>query len=74
MNKKSLDISLIEEEIINATVIQNEFNIGYLSVNTAVNKIEHKKIDNKINIESTVINGENMYSKENQKILFPIVR
>ncbi|MDU5105394.1 substrate-binding domain-containing protein [Clostridium sp.] len=74
IGRTSTIISLIEEEIINATVIQNEFNIGYLSVNTAVNKIEHKKIDNKISIESTVINGENMYSKENQKILFPIVR
>lgn len=74
IGRTSTIISLIEEEIINATVIQNEFNIGYLSINTAVNKIGHKKIDNKINIESTVINSENMYSKENQKILFPIVR
>ncbi|MCF0147454.1 MAG: substrate-binding domain-containing protein [Clostridium sp.] len=74
IGRTSLIISLIEEKIINSTVIQNEFNIGYLSVNTAVNKIEKKKIDNKINIESTVINSENMYSKQNEKVLFPIVR
>ena len=74
IGRTSSIISLIEEKLINATVIQNEFNIGYLSINTAVNKIKSKKIDDKINIESTLINSENMYSKENQKILFPIVR
>ena len=74
IGRTSAIISLIEEKIIDGTEIQNEFNVGYLSVKTAVYKIENKKLDNKINIESTLINSENMYSKENQKILFPIVR
>lgn len=74
IGRTSAIISLIEEKIIDATVIQNDFNIGYLSIDTAVHKIKNKKIDNKINIESTLINSENMYSKENEKILFPIVR
>ena len=72
--RTSAVISLIEEKIINVTEIQNEFNVGYLSIKTAVHRLENKKLDNKINIESTLINSENMYSKENQKILFPIVR
>lgn len=74
IGRTSAIISLIEEKIIDGTEIQNEFNVGYLSIKTAVYKIENKKLDNKINIESTLINSENMYSKENQKILFPIVR
>lgn len=74
IGRTSTIISLIEEKIIDGIEIQNEFNVGYLSVKAAVYRIENKKLDNKINIESTLINSGNMYSKENQKILFPIVR
>jgi ribose transport system substrate-binding protein len=66
-------ISFLEEKIINATAIQNEFNIGYLAVKTAIYKLDNKNIDNS-NISSTVINTKNMYSEENQKLLFPFVR
>lgn len=72
--RTSTIISLIEENVIKATAIQNEFNVGYLSIKTAVSRIENKKLDSKINIMSTLINSENMYSKENQKMLFPIAR
>lgn len=74
IGRTSAIISLIEEKIIDGIEIQNEFNVGYLSVKTAVYRIKNKELDNKINIESTLINSGNMYSKENQKILFPIVR
>ena len=74
IGRTSTIISLIEEKIIDAIAIQNEFNVGYLSIKTAVNKLEGEKFDSKINITSTLINSRNMYSKENQKVLFPIVR
>lgn len=66
-------ISFLEDKIINATGIQNEFNVGYLAVKTAVYKINRKTVDN-INISSTVINTRNMYSEDNQKLLFPFIR
>lgn len=66
-------IALLEDRIINATAMQNEFNVGYLGVKTAVNKIDGKKVNNST-ISSTVINTENMYSEENQKLLFPLIR
>lgn len=72
--RTSTIISLIEEKVIDSIAIQNEFNVGYLSIKTAVNKLENKKNDSKINITSTLINSRNMYSEENQKMLFPIVR
>ena len=68
IGRTSTIISLIEEKIIDGIEIQNEFNVGYLSVKAAVYRIENKKLDNKINIESTLINSGNMYSKENQKM------
>lgn len=67
-------ISLIEENIINSISMQNEFNVGYLSVKDAVLKIQGKKIEKTVDIISTIINSKNMYSKENQKMLFPIIR
>jgi len=67
-------ISFLEDKIISATAIQNEFNIGYLGVETAVNKINGKKNNNNNTISSTVINIRNMYSEENQRLLFPFVR
>lgn len=69
----SLIISLIEENIINAIAMQNEFNVGYLSIKTSVSEIEGKGIDKSV-ITSTIINSRNMYSKENQRMLFPFVR
>ncbi|EKQ51028.1 MULTISPECIES: substrate-binding domain-containing protein [unclassified Clostridium] len=66
-------ISFLEDNIINTTAIQNEFNVGYLSVKTAVNKINGRNIDNNA-ISSTVINRKNMYSEENQRLLFPFIR
>ena len=66
-------VSLIEENIINGIVMQNEVNLGYLSIKIAVDKIEKNKIDSS-KINSTIINSRNMYSKENQRMLFPIVK
>lgn len=68
-------ISFLEDKIISATAIQNEFNIGYLGVETAVNRINGKDKNNNNNtITSTVVNTRNMYSEENQRLLFPFIR
>lgn len=66
-------ISLLEDKVINATAMQNEFNIGYLGVKTAVGTINKKHMDNGT-ISSTVINTQNMYSDDNQRLLFPLIR
>lgn len=65
-------ISFLEDKIINATAVQNEFNIGYLGIKTAVDKLNGKTITTN-EISSTVINKGNMYSEQNQKLLFPFV-
>lgn len=65
-------ISFLEDKTINATAIENEFNIGYLGIKTAVDKLNGRKI-NTNTISSTVINKDNMYSEQNQRLLFPFV-
>lgn len=66
-------ISLLEDKIINSIGVQNEFNIGYLGVKNAVNMLRGKKIGNSV-IESTIVTMRNMYSNENQRLLFPFIR
>lgn len=66
-------IKLLEEGIIQATVVQKPFNMGYLSVETAVQALNGIKVNPKVNIDAIVITKENMYTQENQELLFPLV-
>lgn len=64
-------IQLLEEEIYDATAVQKAFNMGYLSLDTAVRVIRGEKVDTFINSGSELITAQNMYTTENQKLLFP---
>ncbi len=65
------EIRLIDRDVIQATVIQRPFNMGYLSVKTAVNVIKGQKVPKMLDTGSKVITKYNMYTNENQKLLFP---
>ncbi|OBZ11371.1 substrate-binding domain-containing protein [Bacillus sp. FJAT-26390] len=67
------EVQLLEAGIIKASIVQKPFNMGYLGVKTALNLIEGDNADPKIDIESSVITKENMYTTENQKLLFPFI-
>ena len=43
-------ISLLEDKVINATAMQNEFNVGYLGVKTAVSVINGENVENDSNL------------------------
>ncbi|MFD0692946.1 substrate-binding domain-containing protein [Paenibacillus sp. GCM10027628] len=66
-------VKLLEESSLQATIVQKPFNMGYLSVETAVQVLTGVKVNPKINIESLVITKDNMYTQENQELLFPLV-
>lgn len=66
-------IAYLEEGNVNSTAIQNEFNVGYLGVKTIVDLLKGNRVESN-EIYSTVIKGDNMYSKENQRILFPFIK
>ncbi|MBP1962801.1 substrate-binding domain-containing protein [Paenibacillus aceris] len=67
------EIKLLEEGVIKATIVQKPFNMGYLSVETAVQALSGIKVNPKVNIDAHVITKENMYTQENQELLFPLV-
>ncbi len=66
--------SYIEKNMIATAIIQNDFNLGYLSIRSAMEALD--KIENKQEgeIDYALINRYNMYTKENQRLLFPFVR
>jgi ribose transport system substrate-binding protein len=67
------EIQLLEEGVLDATIVQKPFNMGYLGVKTALKLIEGHRIERVTSIESNVITRQNMYMPENQKLLFPFI-
>jgi ribose transport system substrate-binding protein len=65
------EIKLLEEGVMQATVIQKPFQMGYISIKTAVEAIHGKKVPRVIDTGSLIITKQNMYEEENQKLLFP---
>lgn len=70
----SKEIDYLERGVIQATIAQNPFSMGYLGVKAAVDIINNKSVDKFIDTKSKIIDIENMYLPENQKLLFPFVK
>lgn len=68
------ELDFIEDGIIQATVVQKPFNMGYLGIKYALNAIDGKSVPERIDTGSVVIDKTNMYTPENQKLLFPFVK
>ncbi|NQT60385.1 MAG: substrate-binding domain-containing protein [Bacteroidetes bacterium] len=67
-------IQYLEQDIIQTIIVQKPFNMGYLGIKYAIDAIQGKKIPAVIDTEAAVITRENMYTSENQKLLFPVNR
>ncbi|MBW5447802.1 substrate-binding domain-containing protein [Cohnella sp. CFH 77786] len=65
------EIDYLEADVIQAIVVQNPFNMGYLAVRAAVDAARGKRTEPVIDTGSEVITKQNLYNKENQKLLFP---
>lgn len=64
------EAKLLEEGSFQGIVIQKAFNMGYLSVENGVKKILGQKVEEEIDSGSSIITKENMYSPENEKLMF----
>ena len=60
--------------LIKSIVFQNEFNMGYLSVQEAVRRIGQEGKKPGIDIEFRTVNKVTMYLPKNQRLVFPIVQ
>ncbi|PLS03734.1 substrate-binding domain-containing protein [Neobacillus cucumis] len=64
-------LDLLRDRALEATVVQKPFNMGYLAVKQAVSILEGKPKGKLLYTDSEIITKDNMYSPENQKLLFP---
>ncbi|MDK2967409.1 MULTISPECIES: substrate-binding domain-containing protein [Lacrimispora] len=64
-------IQYLEEGIIDTLIVQKPFNMGYIGIQTAVEAVRGKKSLQNIYCETEVITADNIYTDENQKLLFP---
>lgn len=67
-------VHYLDYGVINSIVFQNEFNMGYLSIQEVVNDICENKSVLDIDIEFRTVNKETMYLPKNQRLVFPIVQ
>jgi ribose transport system substrate-binding protein len=68
------EIDYLDKGVIQATIIQNPFSMGYLGVKNIFESINNKKIEKRIFIDSKIIDRDNMYLPENEKLLFPLIK
>lgn len=59
---------------INSIVFQNEFNMGYLSLQELLSSNHYNGHVSDIEVEFRTINRETMYLPKNQRLVFPIVQ
>ncbi|WP_027092048.1 substrate-binding domain-containing protein [Cohnella thermotolerans] len=67
------EIDYLEREVLQAIVVQKPFNMGYLAIKTAMRAYRGQKVEPLISTGSAVITKQNMYGRENQKLLFPFL-
>jgi ribose transport system substrate-binding protein len=67
-------LEFVEAEVIRDTVVQKPFNMGYLGIRAAMDLIRGRKVEPFIDTGAQVINHQNMFLPENQKLLFPVTQ
>jgi ribose transport system substrate-binding protein len=70
----SEELGLLQDGVIHATIIQNPFSMGYLGVKYALEATLGRTIPERVDTETKVIDLENMFWSDNQKLLFPFVK
>ncbi len=68
------EIEFLEDGVVDALVVQRPFNMGYLGIRTIAQVLRGQEIDSLIFTDAVLVRRESMYTEENQKLLFPIVR
>ncbi|OIB04340.1 LacI family transcriptional regulator [Paenibacillus sp. LC231] len=67
-------LQLLQDGILHKLIVQNGFSTGYLGVEQAVKVLDGSKYDKPIVLETKVIDADNMFWMDNQKVLFPFVK
>ncbi len=66
-------VRYLEMGILNYTIIQSPYQMGYLAVASALDLIDNKKLPEFIETDYLLINADNMYEPGFREILFPFI-
>ncbi len=64
-------VELMEQGVFRALVVQKAFKMGYVGVRETVRMLNGEAVDKDIDSGSELVTLENMYTSENEKLLFP---
>ncbi|MCA0756584.1 substrate-binding domain-containing protein [Paenibacillus sp. N4] len=67
-------LELLQDGILHKLVVQNGFSTGYLGVKQAVELLKGAGFEQPTVLETKVIDADNMFWMDNQKMLFPFVK
>ncbi len=73
VEKSNVIITYLENDIIDCIGVPNEYSIGYQSAISAINKLNGEKVQN-ISVEYKIIDKNDIYTLENQRLLFPFMQ
>lgn len=65
------EIQMLEEGIFEGIVIQNPFKMGYMGVEATMKVLNGERILKTVDSGCELVTRENVYTEENQKLLFP---
>lgn len=68
------EIEALKKGTIQALIVQNPFQMGYLGVKKAIDAIEKRPVPKRIDTGVTVVTKENLNQPEIQKLLYPLGR
>lgn len=68
------EIEFLESGVLQALVVQKPFNMGYLGIRTLARAVRGQHVPKDIHTESVLVRQDDMFTPENQKLLFPILQ
>lgn len=67
------EIQFLEQGVVRALVVQRPFNMGYLGIRTLVTALRGDEVEPVIHTGSVLVRREDIFTEENQRLLFPVI-
>lgn len=67
-------INLVEQGVIDATVLQSPYNIGFWGVQYAVDLLQKRDVPKQTMVQTVVVTKTNMFDPQQMKLVFPFTK
>jgi ribose transport system substrate-binding protein len=66
------EIQMLKNGTIQALIVQNPYNMGYLAIKTCVDILRGKKVDKRIDTGVTIVTLDNLNDPKIERLLYPL--